>query len=118
MLCSLVHFQENNPKKAALKIAGRFPTPGDFQISVCNQCGACAAVCPVEAIKEKDGVYLIDRDECIGCLVCVESCPEEAFVVHPAENVPIKCDACGECIKYCPRGALIDADGQLQRVAK
>lgn len=118
MLCSLVHFRENNPKKAALKITGRFPAPGDFQVTVCTQCGACADVCPTGAIQEKDGVYILNREECIGCQACVEACPEHAFVVHDDETAPIKCDACGECIKYCPRGALVDADGVLQRAAK
>ena len=30
----------------------------------CISCGACAAQCPVEAISEGDGKYVIDADTC------------------------------------------------------
>ena len=33
----------------------------------CIACGACAADCPVEAISEGDGIYVIDADTCIDC---------------------------------------------------
>lgn len=32
----------------------------------CLGCGACAAQCPVQAIKEKDGKYEIGED-CVEC---------------------------------------------------
>ena len=39
-----------------------------YQISdACISCGACAAGCPVEAISEGDGKYVIDADTCIDC---------------------------------------------------
>ena len=41
----------------------------------CIGCGACAAECPVEAISEGDGVYVIDADTCIDCGSCAEACP-------------------------------------------
>ena len=31
----------------------------------CIACGTCASECPVEAISEKDGKYVINADECI-----------------------------------------------------
>ncbi len=47
-----------------------------YQISdECLACGACAAGCPVEAIKEGDGKYEIDADTCIECGACAEVCP-------------------------------------------
>lgn len=110
LVCSFRHFKENNPKKAALKITGRFPAPGRFQIAVCDQCGVCAEVCPAGAIKNEDGVYRIDSGICTGCRACVEACPQGAMLVHKDEKVPIKCDLCGECIQYCPRRAVYDAD--------
>ena len=36
----------------------------------CISCGACAAQCPVEAISEGDGKYVIDADSCIECGTC------------------------------------------------
>lgn len=46
----------------------------------CIACGACAADCPVEAITEGDGKFVIDADTCIDCGNCAETCPVEAPV--------------------------------------
>ena len=41
----------------------------------CVMCGACAAGCPVVAISEGDGKYVIDADTCIDCGACAATCP-------------------------------------------
>jgi ferredoxin len=41
----------------------------------CISCGACAAECPVEAISEGDGKYVIDGNKCIDCGSCAGVCP-------------------------------------------
>jgi ferredoxin len=41
----------------------------------CISCGACAGGCPVEAISEGDGKYVIDADTCIDCGACADACP-------------------------------------------
>lgn len=110
VLCSLVRYGENNPKKAAIRIAGEFPVPGRYRIAACDQCGDCARACPVEAIYEKDGAYRIDGEKCTGCGVCVETCPNGAIFTHADYSVPIKCTSCGECVEFCPRQAIYDAD--------
>ena len=46
----------------------------------CISCGACAAECPVEAIAEGDGKYVIDADVCVECGSCAGVCPVEAIV--------------------------------------
>lgn len=46
----------------------------------CIACGACASDCPVEAISEGDGIYVIDADKCIDCGACEGSCPVGAPV--------------------------------------
>ena len=41
----------------------------------CIACGACAEGCPVGAISEGDGKYVIDADACIDCGACNGVCP-------------------------------------------
>ena len=45
----------------------------------CVACGACAGACPIEAIAEGDGKYVIDPDKCAGCGACAEACPMGAI---------------------------------------
>ena len=46
----------------------------------CISCGACAAECPVEAIKEGGSQYEIDANLCIDCGSCADTCPVDAPV--------------------------------------
>ena len=46
----------------------------------CISCGACAAECPVNAISEGDGKYVIDADTCISCGAGAGTCPVGAPV--------------------------------------
>ncbi len=41
----------------------------------CVCCGCCASECPVGAIKEGDGKYVIDKEKCIECGACAAICP-------------------------------------------
>ena len=46
----------------------------------CIGCGACAGVCPVEALAfDGEGKMECDKDTCIGCQACVGTCPVEAI---------------------------------------
>jgi len=45
----------------------------------CISCGSCAGVCPVEAITEGEGKYVINADTCIDCGTCVDECPVDAI---------------------------------------
>ena len=52
-----------------------------FKITdACVNCGTCAENCPVEAISEGDGTYVIDADVRVDCGTCVDNCPVEAIV--------------------------------------
>ena len=44
----------------------------------CIMCGACVGECPVDAISEGDGKYVIDADACIDCGSCASACPVDA----------------------------------------
>ncbi len=44
----------------------------------CIACGACEAECPVEAISEGDGIFVINPDTCTECGACADVCPTDA----------------------------------------
>ncbi len=45
----------------------------------CTACGACAAVCPSEAIAEGVDADVIDPEQCNDCDACTVECPVEAI---------------------------------------
>lgn len=44
----------------------------------CNGCGACVAICPVEALTLY-GKAKVDATRCIGCRMCLTVCPVKAI---------------------------------------
>lgn len=52
----------------------------------CINCGACEAVCPVEAISAGDEYCVIDPEKCVECKghfdepQCAAVCPTEACI--------------------------------------
>ena len=42
--------------------------------TVCEQCGACQAICPTEAISLAGAVVKVNTEVCCGCGACVEVC--------------------------------------------
>jgi len=105
----------------------------------CSFCGMCAAFCPVRAVRmkvdEKDILEIefphldskVDfNDKCLPCLICKDSCPEEAISVEftfPKKEVLArfkpgkigeitvdmeKCSLCGMCMVFCPAFVLVE----------
>ena len=45
----------------------------------CISCGSCAGQCPVGAISQGDGQFVIDSATCISCGACAGQCPVGAI---------------------------------------
>ncbi len=112
LVCSLKHEGECNPARARVNVA---IFPGDFFYMpvTCQQCDepVCMEVCPAGAIatSETTGAVEVDGDKCIGCRMCVMTCPFGAMAYSASGETAVKCDLCGgepECALFCPSGAI------------
>ena len=94
--------------------SGQFPDVETYFLNVqCQHCEnpQCVSVCPTEAShKLPDGTIQIDKSKCIGCQVCVMSCPYGVRYLNEEEGVVEKCTLCqqrtaqGElpqCVSQC-----------------
>ena len=49
---------------------------------LCNGCGVCVDMCPMEAIELVGDVARIKEEKCIGCGVCAHHCPSAALALE------------------------------------
>ncbi len=49
---------------------------------LCDLCGSCIAVCPVDAISMDEFYLLIDNERCTKCGNCVVVCPARAILTE------------------------------------
>jgi Pyruvate/2-oxoacid:ferredoxin oxidoreductase delta subunit len=53
----------------------------ETELDACIGCGACAEICPVNAVKMVDDRPAVDLNWCIGCGVCAVACPAEVISI-------------------------------------
>jgi Fe-S-cluster-containing hydrogenase component 2 len=111
--CSWKHHGAVNPAKARVSIH-RVHEKGVNVPVACSQCSKapCIEVCPDGAISRDPATnaVILDESKCIGCRLCVESCPRGCIKVDADGGIPLLCDLCGgdpQCVKHCPEGALM-----------
>jgi Fe-S-cluster-containing hydrogenase component 2 len=53
-------------------------------------------------------VAMVNKDECVGCGACVDSCPNGAIKMDGDVAVvdPELCLDCGACVDACPNSAI------------
>ena len=91
----------------------------------CLGLGTCANVCKFNAIKFANGRAFISREDCKGCGMCVDACPNNLIELVPYDSEYIVqcfsrekgkvvkdmckagCIGCGICEKMCPVGAIL-----------
>jgi Fe-S-cluster-containing dehydrogenase component len=94
---------------------GEYPTLSiNFEPEQCHHCAepSCVRVCPTGASwQRKDGIVLVNYDECIGCRYCMIACPYDARYFVEEQGVVDKCTLCSHrvdrgdvpaCVETCP----------------
>lgn len=65
------------------RVPGKRVARVDQDMCVC--CGACARVCPREAIEMVRGLYAgILSEKCVGCALCAKACPASVIEMEEA----------------------------------
>ena len=112
--CAVGHYNELNMDKALLFT---FFDEGKelFESAQCQHCEdpVCLNSCPEEAIEkdEDSGIVTINPMKCIGCGICVQSCPISNPWMNEDLSIAVKCDFCDgdpKWAKYCyPRATRV-----------
>lgn len=90
-----------------------------FRRDACLHCtdAACKRACPVPGCisQTEVGAVVINQELCIGCKMCVNSCPFEVPRMNPETNQAFKCTFCWDrtsrgmipaCAKACAPGTI------------
>ena len=103
--------------------SGHFPDVEMYFLPMqCQHCEnpECVTVCPTGAsFKDENGVVRVDREQCIGCQLCMSACPYGVRYLDPETNVVDKCDLCADrveqgllphCVSQCAARARFFGD--------
>ncbi len=73
----------------------------DLTDAACNDCGACASVCPTRAVSVAGGGVTLDLGRCLACGECVSNCPTLTIVANRSTRVAVR--AREDLILHSPR---------------
>lgn len=77
----------------------------------CSACGICADErCQVKAIEEGDDAHHIIKERCIGCGLCISTCPSEAIRLVRKERDQIAAPLLNEDAWFEERGRMRGVD--------
>lgn len=78
-----------------LSTAKKLPRPAEYfdanyyaevDPELCSECGTCGDRCQMDAVSYTDGVAFVDVWRCIGCGLCVSTCPDEAMQLRAKDR--------------------------------
>ncbi len=55
------------------------------------------------------GKIIYDKEACIGCLLCIKTCPSGVITATEERKVKFniaRCIFCGQCAETCPKNAI------------
>lgn len=80
---------------------------------LCEHCAdpECVRVCPTEGLRKdrETGMVIVQSEECVGCMECVEACPFGAIFPRPGGQGVALCDLCRgdpQCAVWCEPKAI------------
>lgn len=73
----------------------------------CGPLRACKALAKPSEIVNSNFFARVSEEECVGCELCMESCPMEAISLDDVAHVNLdRCIGCGVCAGNCPMEAV------------
>ncbi len=111
IVCSLNRCSKVSPGKSNIRVKNSYVEDRRLDIPhICRNCRTayCAISCPKEAIREDNGLVILDYDLCDNCGICIENCPFGSIFRNENHEVT-KCNFCeGEflCTRFCSTKAI------------
>jgi len=138
-LCEVFCITQHSPSKDIIRtyrekdtkpVSGiYFEEKGAISFAIqCRHCdeAPCVENCLTGAMhRDKEtGNVLHNKDRCVGCWMCVMSCPLGVIKIdYKEKKVVSKCDLCIDrefpaCVEHCPNEAIVLVDGKGERIEK
>lgn len=123
--CEIACAVEHSTTKDLFLAIGESPKPvnrrdvqtaKDKVVSIgCRHCeeAACVDACMSGSMYKdpETGLTMHDEEKCVGCWMCVMTCPFGVIRIETERKIALKCDLCPDketptCVEACPTKAL------------